>query len=188
MLKQSFNLFFCSAVFAFGAAGVQAQQVDADQNASIMAKVQRIVDGDTIHVRLPDDAQISGLGRGANVKVRIVGIDAPESCQAWGKESTKALRQMIPVGSVVLLRPTGVDKYGRLLSDVYAGESGNDNQFNVAAAMVASGNAWNWVERFSSGRYAKEELAAQGGTKGLWSDSSAQRPSEFRKEHGPCKK
>lgn len=189
MRKLNANLIFGAAIYIFGALAAQAQQPVVAPHGTVAAKVQRVVDGDTIHVRLSDEAQISGLGRGADVKVRIVGIDAPESCQPWGRESTKALRQMLPLGHVVQLRPVGVDKYGRLLSDVYATVPQNDSVFNVAAAMVATGNAWNWVERFGNGRYASEESRARASSSGLWQDvATAQRPSDFRKMHGPCQK
>ena len=186
-MAKRFAYLYLSALFLNSViAGAHAQGAASFPN-EIPASVQRVVDGDTIHVRVQDGVQISGLGRGSNVKVRIVGIDAPESCQPWGKEATKALRQMLPLGSVVLLRPTGVDKYGRLLSDVYAGDARNDGQFNVAAAMVVSGNAWSWVERNGGGRYAKEERDARANAKGLWQDPNAQQPSVFRKENGSCK-
>lgn len=186
-MARRFAYFYLSSLFLISvSAGAYAQGIGSVPK-EMPASVQRVVDGDTIHVRVQDGAQISGLGRGSTVKVRIVGIDAPESCQPWGKESTKALRQMLPVGSVVLLRPTGVDKYGRLLSDVYVGDASNDGQFNVASAMVASGNAWNWVDRFGGGRYATEEKRARGSSAGLWQDASALRPSDFRKMHGACK-
>ncbi|MBR5950370.1 MAG: thermonuclease family protein [Actinomycetaceae bacterium] len=179
MINRSVHLFFGTAVYILGANAALAQM----PAEPVAAKVQRVVDGDTIHVHVQDGARITGLGRSNTVKVRILGIDAPESCQVWGKESTRALRQMLPLGTVVLLRPTGVDKYGRLLSDVYVGET----KFNVAAAMVESGNAWNWEERFSKGRYAVEQKRAQASSSGLWQGGSAIRPSDFRKLHGSCK-
>lgn len=179
--------FYLSALSLIGASAGACAQEMLGLPKEIPASVQHVVDGDTIHVRVQEGVQVGGLGRGSNVKVRIVGIDAPESCQPWGKESTKALRQMLPLGSVVLLKPTGVDKYGRLLSDVYVGDATNGNVSNVAAAMVASGNAWNWIERNGSGRYADEERRARGSSSGLWQDGSALRPSEFRKTYGACK-
>ena len=147
----------------------------------VQVSIQRVVDGDTIHVRLPDDVHVEGLGRGSNVKVRIHGIDAPERCQAWGKESTKALRQMLPVGSTAQLTMRGTDRYGRVLADVHVGAS------DVGAAMVATGNAWNWIDKKTGGRYANEEMGARKSSTGLWRDGNAVRPRDFRKEHGPCK-
>lgn len=147
----------------------------------VQVSIQRVVDGDTIHVRLPDDVHVEGLGRGSNVKVRIHGIDAPERCQAWGRESTKALRQMLPVGSTAQLTMRGTDRYGRVLADVHVGAS------DVGATMVATGNAWNWIDKKTGGRYANEEMDARKSSTGLWHDGNAVRPRDFRKEHEPCK-
>ena len=173
LLYAFFLLFAIDAAHAQTAASWPMQPV--------RVSIQRVVDGDTIHVRLPDDVHVEGLGRGSNVKVRIHGIDAPERCQAWGRESTKALRQMLPVGSTAQLTMRGTDRYGRVLADVHVGAT------DVAAAMVATGNAWNWIDKKTGGRYANEEMDARKGSTGLWRDGNAVRPRDFRKEHGPCK-
>ena len=158
-----------------------AQAAASLSKQPVRVNIQRVVDGDSIHVRLTDDMLIEGLGRGSNVKVRIHGIDAPERCQAWGRESTKALRQMLPVGSTAQLIMRGTDRYGRVLADVHVGTN------DVGAAMVATGNAWNWIDKKSRGRYANEERDARKRSTGLWHDGNAVRPRDFRKEHGPCK-
>ena len=54
--------------------------------ADFTAKVQRVVDGDTIHVE--DET-------GKKFKVRLTGIDAPEQNQPYGFASTYHLREAI---------------------------------------------------------------------------------------------
>ena len=54
--------------------------------ADFTAKVQRVVDGDTVHVE--DEA-------GKKFKVRLTGIDAPEKNQSYGLASTYHLRELL---------------------------------------------------------------------------------------------
>ena len=52
--------------------------------------VTHVTDGDTIWVR-PDEPNRKP------VKLRLVGIDAPERCQAWGAQATAALTSQVHV-------------------------------------------------------------------------------------------
>jgi len=85
------------------------------------------VDGDTIHV---DDERI-----------RIVGLDAPETYQARcdserqrGHRATAHLRRLL-AGGAVTIRRQGRDRYGRSLGRVYV--DGRD----VAGLMISAGHA-----------------------------------------------
>ena len=55
--------------------------------ADFTAKVQRVVDGDTVHVE--DEA-------GKNFKVRLIGIDAPEQNQPYGLASVSYTHLTLP--------------------------------------------------------------------------------------------
>ena len=72
--------------------------------------VTRVTDGDTLWVRPDGDAAVA-------LKVRVEGIDAPERCQAWGREATAALRAKV-LNRKVEIPERGRDPYGRLLGDV----------------------------------------------------------------------
>jgi micrococcal nuclease len=83
-----------------------------------VAVVERVVDGDTVVVRLD----------GQSVKVRLIGVDAPESVdprkpvERFARESAAFLRQLVDGKRVRLAyEPAGVrvDKYGRLLAYLY---------------------------------------------------------------------
>jgi len=72
--------------------------------------VLRVTDGDTLVVRQGGD----------EIKVRLIGINAPERDECYGSEATAALRQMVdgrPV-SIVTDEET-FDQFGRLLAYVY---------------------------------------------------------------------
>jgi micrococcal nuclease len=74
------------------------------------ATVARVVDGDTVVLRMS----------GHRARVRLIGVDAPETWSrhdCFGTESTRVLRRLLPTGSPVLTaRDTELrDRYGRLL-------------------------------------------------------------------------
>lgn len=136
--------------------------------------VTRVSDGDTVWVR-PDDAP-----RRKPVKVRLVGIDAPERCQPWGREASSALAARVLQQRVEV--PTrGVDTHGRLLGGLRLAD-GSD----VAAWMVSQGHAWSARYQRHPGPYAREQREARQRRAGLFADPSAVEPWVFRKAHGPC--
>ena len=90
-------------------AGVSASpRTKAVAYKSIVGKVTRVSDGDTIWVT---DAA-------GKHKIRLDKIDAPESDQPFGKESTQFLNDLV-YGKKVEVRWTAKDKYGRILGVVY---------------------------------------------------------------------
>jgi endonuclease YncB( thermonuclease family) len=127
------------------------------------ATVRRIVDGDTIDVRLG----------GANRRVRLVQIDTPEvysGPECYGAEASAALRRLLPVGSTVRLYTDPAldrtDGYGRLLRYVFSGT------VNVNARMVLDGDAAPYFYDGDRGRYAaaldRYARAARSAKRGLW--------------------
>ena len=134
--------------------------------------VTHVTDGDSLWVR-PDAG-------GPPREIRLEGIDAPEICQAWGREArdalaARALHQHVRVAS------RARDTYRRSLARVDAG--GQD----VGAWMVSRGHAWSYRFRRSPGPYAPQEAKAKSAGLGLWKDLTPMPPREFRKRHGSCK-
>jgi micrococcal nuclease len=80
-------------------------------------RIERVVDGDTIVVELSSGSE----------KVRLIGIDTPESVdprqpvECFGKEASAHTAELLPVGAQVrLVRDAEPrDRYGRLLAYVY---------------------------------------------------------------------
>lgn len=83
-------------------------------------------DGDTIWV--------TGAN-GLRNKIRMLGIDAPESSQAFGGESTRRLAELVN-GAAVRVTFSGRDQYGRILGTVWLGGR------NINLQMVEEGYAW----------------------------------------------
>lgn len=99
------------------------------------AEVVRIVDGDTVVVRI----------EGQEEKVRLIGINTPESVdprkpvECFGKEAGKHLAELVPEGTAVqLVRDVEErDRYQRLLAYIYRASDG----LFVNLAQVADGFA-----------------------------------------------
>lgn len=97
--------------------------------------VVRVVDGDTIVVKV----------NGSDEKVRLIGINTPESVdprktvECFGKEASNYTASLLPTGTSVQLvgDVEARDKYDRTLSYVYRS---SDNLF-VNRALVADGYA-----------------------------------------------
>lgn len=139
------------------------------------AVVTYVVDGDSIWVRSTE--------RRSRVKLRLLGIDAPEVCQSQGPQASAALRQLAlnqPVRVTVRAR----DRYGRALATVERVADGLD----LSHAMVAGG--WAWADRFGGHQAALEqqEAAARAAQRGVFgAATAAELPSDFRRRHGACK-
>lgn len=134
--------------------------------------VTRVVDGDTVWVR-PRSPERRPL------KLRLVGIDAPERCQRWGEEARRALTRRV-LDQPVAVETAARDDYGRALGRLlHQGEDLN-------AWLVASGHAWSARSRHPRARYAALQRAARDQRRGLFADPAAQPPWEFRRQHGPC--
>lgn len=101
------------------AAGAQSQTTAETLEKSY---VQRVVDGDTIVVTRSD---------GSSAKVRLIGIDAPESVaedternSEEGRQASAFLASLVTQGSEVWLQKdmSDTDSYGRLLRYVWIAE------------------------------------------------------------------
>lgn len=131
------------------------------------ARVVRVVDGDSLWVRPHADAP--------PLRLRLKGLDAPESCQAFGPQSREALAARLGLaGQRVWVQPVGRDSYERWLARVSTGEG------DLGAWLVAQGLAW------SDGAYRREETEARRQRRGLFAAEQPERPRDFRRRHGPC--
>jgi micrococcal nuclease len=160
------------ATLVSGAGAAEADAIVPAAGTTVSGRVVRVVDGDTVWVR-PD-------GRGVRAfKLRLLGIDAPERCQAGGDESTRALAERVS-GRRVAVDIRARDDYKRHLGHVTL--DGDD----INGWMVTQGWAWSTGWRRDPGPYAEFERRAQAAGLGLHARSGAITPREFRRRHGPC--
>ncbi|MCF6317431.1 MAG: thermonuclease family protein [Marinosulfonomonas sp.] len=113
--------------------------------------IDRVIDGDTVHVSCTN---------GANGNLRLMGFDTPETyqsgCRAEHALGTKAkirLQHEIAKANSISTKTFGPDKYRRLLAQLYL--DGRD----VADIMIAAGLA----VRYSGGKRINwcQKLAGQ---------------------------
>jgi len=130
-------------------------------------RVQAVNDGDTV----------TCLDTGGRVvKVRLVGIDAPEHDQPHGGRAREALAAKLS-GGVVRVEGTAHDQHGRLLGTLWL-EGRNLNR-----ELVAEGHAWSFGGFAEDEELAAAEDAARRGRRGLWADPRPVRPADWRALH-----
>lgn len=128
--------------------------------------VVRVSDGDTITVL--DATKIQH-------RIRLYGIDAPESKQAFGRKSREYL-SMLVASKNVRVEYKEYDRYNRILGKVYVGKT------YVNFEMVAAGLAWHYAAFApNENTFALAEQRARSEKIGLWADKSPTPPWEFRK-------
>lgn len=138
--------------------------------AALQGKVVGVADGDTITVLDANNIQH---------KIRLEGIDAPETAQAFGQKSKQSLSQMVQSKQVTVVYQKK-DKYGRTLGKVF------HNGTDVCLEQINLGMAWHY-KKYASDQpkedretYAQAELAARTKTIGIWKDKNPTPPWEFR--------
>jgi endonuclease YncB( thermonuclease family) len=109
-------------------------------------------------------------------RIRLHGIDAPEKNQPYGSESTAALAGMVERSVYVL--EVDVDRYGRLVGQLYHSEEGYD----INASLVCAGFAW-WYERYAPNSKILKDChsEAQQASRGLWRSEEPVPPWEWRR-------
>ena len=137
-----------------------------------------VTDGDTFVLR--DDL-------GQRLRVRIAGIDAPESHQAFADRSRQHLRELLR-DRRVRLEPLKQDVYGRLVARVWLPDQvgGTPVAVDAGLAQIEAGLAWHF-KRYRSDqspeefeRYAHAEREARSQGAGLWSSVEPEPPWAFR--------
>ncbi|HYX30491.1 MAG TPA: thermonuclease family protein [Pyrinomonadaceae bacterium] len=139
---------------------------------TLTGRVVRIADGDTI--TLLDAANTQH-------RIRLQGIDAPESRQAFGVQSKQNLSILI-FDKNVTATCDKTDQYGRLVCKIVV--DGKD----INLEQVKAGMAWHYKEYENEQSpedrelYGRAEDEARNARRGLWADANPIEPGEFRRE------
>ncbi|PQO31165.1 hypothetical protein C5Y96_12495 [Blastopirellula marina] len=149
----------------------QAQFSAADQKwiaehplQILRGKVIFVADGDT--VGLLDANKIQ-------VRIRLDGIDAPESGQAFGTKSRQALNDAV-YGKEVLVVYEKSDQYGRILGNIYLA----DRWLNYD--QLIGGMAWHYRHFNGDAYLAQSQKRAEVEKVGLWRDVNPMPPWRYR--------
>ncbi len=145
------------------------------KHMSVMYKVTKVVDGDTINVLID----------GKSKPVRLIGIDTPETVdprkpvQCFGKEASDKTKELLAGKSVVLeADPTqgDTDKYNRLLRFVFL-----ENGTLINKLLISEGYAHEYTYQSNPYKYHAEFIQAQThareNKKGLWADNVCMTPT-----------
>jgi micrococcal nuclease len=130
------------------------------------AEITYFYDGDTVKIN----------DNGAEFKLRINDIDAPEKNQSYGKKSRRALMQLCESGEFKATI-TGQDKYGRKLGKLVC--HGED----ASLYMVQNGYAWFYAHYSNDGNLAFAQQEARNKGLGLWHAKQQTEPWIWRKSH-----
>jgi endonuclease YncB( thermonuclease family) len=155
----------CLVLFAFvSVAGVTVRA------ATLYGKVIEVNSGDVI--------TISNLNR--PVRIKLLGVDAPEMNQAFGDVAKKHLSDLV-FDKGVLVNYSGISSDSSLTGRVLL------NDADIGAQMIRDGAAWfdpNTGDRLATTDrevYQQSELAARSEHRGLWQDANPTAPWEFVK-------
>lgn len=129
------------------------------------ALVVGISDGDTVTVLCKDDER---------KKIRLYGVDCPESRQDFGGSAKKYTSTLI-FGKEVEVLEKSLDRYGRTVAKIFI--SGDD----LSLKLIENGLAWHYKRYSSDIEYSRAEDSARRDNKGLWSRKNSIAPWEFRK-------
>jgi micrococcal nuclease len=142
----------------------------APPSSTYTGKVVGVSDGDTVSVM-----RQYGNGRREQIRVRLHGIDAPESRQAYGSKAKETLSGLV-FDRQVRIEERDVDGYGRTVAVLWIGSS------NVNIEMVRLGMAWHYRQYAPNDRQlAQAETEARRARRGLWADRSPVPPWDFRR-------
>lgn len=148
---------------------VASADVHTDAQGRALYKVVKVVDGDTIDI----------YKDGKNVKVRLIGIDTPETvdprrqAQCFGREASAEAHRLLD-GSMVAIETDpsqdAYDKYGRLLAYVFLQDGTMVNQ-----QMIAEGYAHEYTYHLPykyQSDFKKAEKIARKLSNGLWAEDT----------------
>lgn len=133
--------------------------------ASLSGEVIHVSDGDTVRLLVGKET----------IRIRLFGIDAPESKQAWGGKSRDKLRALVYRKKVRIIGGKK-DRYGRVLGTIMLGD------VNVNKEMVRSGMAWVYRQYNKDKSWVRIEEQARREKRGLWQEKRPVAPWDYRRQ------
>ncbi|XP_072982022.1 uncharacterized 38.1 kDa protein-like [Typha latifolia] len=108
-------------------------------------------------------------------RIRLRGIDAPESSMPYGKEAKEELVRLVQ-GKCLKVYVFGDDRYGRSVGDIHC------NGVFVQEHMLKKGLAWHYLAYDQRHELAAWEKEARAAGVGLWASKNPEKPWEWRKD------
>jgi endonuclease YncB( thermonuclease family) len=138
---------------------------------TLQGRVVGVSDGDTVTIL---------DGTNTQIKIRLLGIDAPEKKQSFGSKSKEFLSTLV-FNKQVRVEYRKKDKYGRTIGKIIV------DGVDANLEQIKAGMAWHYK------KYQKEQLAedrvlysiaedqAKSEARGLWVDREPMPPWDWRK-------
>jgi endonuclease YncB( thermonuclease family) len=142
----------------------QSLRLFGKHKSTISGKIISVPDGDTIWLQTQN----------RKYKVRLLGIDAPEINQNFGKNSKEFLKQSV-INNKGIVNLYGQDQYRRSIGVLCA----KNENWNLK--MIASGNAWHYSKYTKAFELENLQTKARNKKLGLWSQRQSIPPWKFRK-------
>ncbi|KAG4128028.1 hypothetical protein ERO13_D10G252100v2 [Gossypium hirsutum] len=108
-------------------------------------------------------------------RIRLRGIDAPESSMPYGKEAKEELVKLVG-GKCLRVLVYGEDRYGRCVGDIYC------NGKFIQETMLKKGLAWHYSAYDQRIELATWEKEARAERVGFWALPNPEKPWEWRKD------
>lgn len=144
--------------------------VSVSFSETLIVKPLKVIDGDTLYVKLTDNS---------SMKIRLYGVDTPETKQTYGPKA-KQFTELFVKDKSLTVNSFKKDIYGRTIAEVLVdGKSLN-------ASLIETGNAWVYTA------YCKREVcknwmllqeAARQNKVGLWKYKKPVAPWIWRQTH-----
>jgi endonuclease YncB( thermonuclease family) len=138
--------------------------------ATLYGRVESVEEGDLLTV--------FNLNR--SVKIRLLGLDAPEKDQPLAETSRQHLADLV-LGKFVVVHYTGLGQKGYIVGRVVVAD------MDVCAQMLRDGVAWydastaSRLDQLEQSTYAAAEQAARAEYRGIWKDPDPVAPWDYAK-------
>ena len=135
----------------------------------ISGKLIKVIDGDTLTIANADNKI---------VKIRLYGIDAPETKQEFGANSKEFLSNRIK-GKEITVNVIDIDRYKRSLGRVFI------DDLDINKEMVENGYAWvypQYIKLPEKSEWENLQSIAKADKKGLWQEDNPTAPWDWRKD------
>ncbi len=148
--------------------------VTHEQPSSLPSTVERPTFTSTV-LSVTDGDTLTVWGNGTREKVRLHGIDCPESDQSFGSQATQLATQLA-LEKTVTVTDLGRDRYRRMLGEIVLPDGRMLNQ-----ELVRDGFCW-WYRKYAPGDTTLErfETEAREAGRGLWVEPNPVSPWEWR--------
>ena len=148
----------------------------ATADKTVHIDLLRIIDGDTVVVK--QRGGFLWIFGHKQERIRLWGIDAPESAQVNGEQATKHLVRITKGKNKIWMTRKGIDQYGRTIAVIHPNNVDDFDSYNLR--MVEDGHAHTYMLSGNhANAYRQAQSAARADRRGIWK-GDPEHPRHFR--------